>query len=147
MKVILLKDIKGVGKRFEEKNISDGYAINFLIPKKLAVAALSSAAGQIKSIKESEEKNRAISNEKMMENLAKLSGTEVRISLKANDKGHLFASLNKDKIGELLKDKGLEIDPKTISIDAPIKEVGTFSIPVLVGGKTTHFSLVIEANK
>ena len=144
MKVILLKDVKGVGKRFEEKNVSDGYAINFLIPRKLAVAALSSGAGQIKSIKESEEKNKAVSLEKMNENIGKLSGTEIKVLLKANDKGHLFASLNKEKIGELLKEKGLEIDSRNIDIEEPIKETGTFSVPVSIGGKTTHFTLVVE---
>ncbi len=144
MKVILLKDIKGVGKRFEEKNVSDGYAINFLIPRKLAVAALSSAAGQIKSIKESEEKNKAVSVEKMNENIGKLSGTEIHTSLKVNDKGHLFASLSKEKIGELLKEQGLEIDPRNIDLEEPIKETGTFSVPVSVGDKTTHFTLVVE---
>jgi large subunit ribosomal protein L9 len=144
MKVILLKDIKGIGKRFEEKNVSDGYAINFLIPRRLAVAALSSAAGQIKSMKESEEKNKSISLEKINENISKLSGTEIHVSLKANEKGHLFASLNKEKIGELLKEKDLAIDSRNIDLEEPIKETGTFSVPVSVGNKTTHFTLVVE---
>lgn len=147
MRVIFLKDVKGIGRRFEEKNVSDGYATNFLIPKKLAVPASGSAAGQIKSLKESEERNKAISEEKLNENISLLSGTEIRVALKANDKGHLFASLNKEKVIELLKEKGVTINSRMIEVDYPIKETGTFEIPVSVGNKQTHFTLVVEALK
>ncbi len=144
MKVILLKDIRGVGRRFEEKNISDGYAINYLIPKKLAVAALSSAAGQIKSLQDQESKSKEVQNQKISENVSKLSGTTIEIKLAANDKGHLFASLSKDKIASLLNEKGIEINSDSINLDQPVKEVGTFSIPISVGDKLTHFTLIVS---
>jgi large subunit ribosomal protein L9 len=144
MKIILLKDIKGIGKKFEEKNASDGYAINYLIPNKLAVMAGSAAAGQIKSLKEAEEKQNQVKNQKISENVSKLAGTEISVELKANEKGHLFASLSKEKIVDLLKEKGIQINSENLNTD-PIKEIGTFTIPVLVGGKETHFTLVVSS--
>src|SRR5882724_6255490 len=108
MKIILLKDVKGVGRRFEEKNVSDGYAMNSLIPKKLAV--LASDAGQIKTLKENEEKGRAGESKKIEESLDKISGIEINLTLKANEKNHLFASLSAIKLSEILKkEKGIEI--------------------------------------
>lgn len=146
MKVILLKDIKGLGRRFEEKNVSDGYALNSLIPKKFAVPAGSSAAAQIKHLKEQEEKSRAKEQEKVAENISKIAGIELRLAQKANEKNHLFASLNAQKLSEMIKtEKGIEIDPDCIALEHPIKELGTFSIPVHVpGGKETHFTLILE---
>ena len=71
MKVVLLKDVKGVGKKFEEKNVSDGYAGNFLIPKKLAVAATEQSAVQTKQLREQEERNRRKEAERLEEKEAK----------------------------------------------------------------------------
>lgn len=144
MKIILLKDIKGVGRKFEEKNASDGYAINYLIPNKLAVMASGAAAAQIKTLKEAEEKSNQAKNQKISENVSKLAGTEITATLKANEKGHLFASLSKDKIINLLKEKGIEIASDNLNLKDPIKEIGTYSIPVLVGDKETHFTLIVS---
>jgi large subunit ribosomal protein L9 len=143
MKVILLKDVKGVGKRYEEKNVADGYALNLLIPKKLAVPATGAAAGQIKSLKENEAKHKEADNKKLESEVAKLSGFELRVSLKANEKGHLFAALTPEKISELLKGEGIIVGSGHIGIDH-IKETGTFEVPVRIGEKTTHFQLVVE---
>lgn len=143
MKVILLKDVKGVGRRFEEKNISDGYAMNFLIPKKLAVPA--SEAGQVKTLKENEEKEQAGESKKIEESLAKISDTEILLNLKANEKNHLFASLSISKLSEILKkEKGIEINPSYIVLKQPIKELGKFEILVRVGDKETKFTLEVR---
>lgn|SRR6185312_1622745 len=143
MKVILLKDIKGVGRRFEEKIVSDGYAMNSLIPKKLAVPA--SEAGQVKTLKENEEKERAGETKRIEEAVAKISGTEVSLTLKANEKNHLFASLSAIKLSEILKkEKGIEIAPQYIVLKQPIKEVGKFEVPVKVGERETKFTLEVR---
>ncbi len=148
MKVILLKDVRGVGKRFEERNVAEGYATNFLIPKKLAVTAGSGAAAQVVEQKNQESKVKSQELEKLGSNIEKIAGNTVKISLKANEQGHLFVKLTKAKIAELA---GLE--EKLIDLKDPIKETGTFSVPVLVPGgpssklgtgKETHFTLVVE---
>lgn len=145
MKVILLKDIKGIGKRFEEKNVSDGHARNFLIPQKLVVPANTSSAAQVRTLKEEAEKSRQKAGEVLTESITKISGTTLEVKAKANEKGHLFEKLTAEKISEILKkEKEISIEPKCFELEAPIKEIGTFEVPILVGGgKRTAFTLEV----
>jgi large subunit ribosomal protein L9 len=145
MKVILLKDIKGVGKRFEEKNLSDGYAINKLIPQKLAVAATSAGASQVKALKEQEAANKAGARKKLEESLAQIAGKTITLKMKANEQGHLFASLNADKLSRALQmEQSIYLDPESIELSSPIKSTGTFEVPVRVSeGVETKFTLEI----
>ncbi len=144
MKVILLKDIKGVGKRYDEKNVSDGYAENFLIPKKLAVPATGSAAGQIKTMKESDAKHREADEKKLEAEIQKLTNTTIEVKAKANEKNSLFAALTAPKISKLLSERGIEISADNIQVGNGIKELGTHSIKVKFGSKETHFALVVK---
>jgi large subunit ribosomal protein L9 len=146
MKVILLKDVKGIGKRYEEKEVSDGHATNFLIPRKLAVPASGSAAAQVKTLKAGEEKSKEAGLKTLETNISKISNTEVRVKMNANDKNHLFAALTAEKISQLLKkESGIEIDPDLILLEHPIKETGTHLVPVKTPlGKETHFTLVVD---
>ncbi|MHB1330661.1 MAG: 50S ribosomal protein L9 [Minisyncoccota bacterium] len=145
MKVILLKDIKGVGRKYEEKVVGDGYASNFLLPKKMAVPATGSAASQIKNLKENDTKHQEAELKKLEAEIQKLSNTTIEVEAKANEKNHLFAALTREKISDLLRGKGIEVPANCIDLEHGIKEVGTHSIPVKVGPKETHFSLTIKA--
>lgn len=145
MKVILLRDMKGVGKRFEEKQVGDGYAANFLIPKKIAVPATGSAAAQIKNIKEGEAKKRSVESEHIEAEVHKLSNTTISLNAKVNEQGHLFASINAEKLSELLKEQGTDLPAANIVLERPIKEAGEHQVPIKVGGKETHFTLSIKA--
>ncbi|MBX4195865.1 50S ribosomal protein L9 [Candidatus Parcubacteria bacterium] len=144
MKVILLKDVKGVGKRYEEKQVGDGYAANFLIPRKLAVPATGAAAGMIKNMKESDSKHRDAEHKKLEEHVHKLANTTVSISAAVNEQNHLFASLTREKISNLLSERGIEVPADCIVLEQAIKEAGTHTIPVKIGDKETHFTLSIE---
>ncbi len=144
MKVILLKDVKGVGRRHEEKNVSDGYAENFLIPKKLAVPATGGAAGQIKTMKESEAKHREAEDKKLEAEIQKLLNTNIEVSARANEKDHLFAALTSEKISKLLSDKGINLPKESVLVEGGIKEIGTHNIKVKVGSKETHFVLKVK---
>lgn len=146
MKVILLKDIKGVGKKFDEKTVADGYALNLLIPKKLAVSAAGAVAGQIKSLKEGEAKHKEADHKKLESEVSKLSNLTIKTIQKANDKNHLFAALTAEKISNILSEQGVAIEAIHIKLSQPIKDLGTFSIPVSVEGKETHFNFVVEGN-
>lgn len=144
MKVILLRDVKGVGRKFEEKQVSDGYAANFLIPKKFAVPADGPGAGSVKVLKEQEERIRTQKSAKLETNVAKLANKTLNFKMSANEKGHLFASINREKLSKLLKEQGIEIDADCLVLEHAIKETGTFSVPVSLGsGKSTHFTLEI----
>lgn len=144
MKVIFLKDVKGAGRRYEEKEVSEGYAINFLLPQKLAVPATGAAAGQIKTLKEGEQRREEAKVSKLQAEVHKLANTTISIKAKANDKNHLFFGLNAAKLTELLKTRGIDVPADCILLDSPIKELGTREIPIEVSGKRTHFTLVIE---
>lgn len=140
MKVIFLKDVKKVGRKLEEKEVSDGYALNFLIPQKLAIPITAATAGQVKQLKTQVEEGRQKAEESRAEALARISGLTLSVPMKANEQGHLFAKLTKDKILEILKiEKNLDISPDTLTLEEPIQNLGTFEIPV---GKV-HFTLEV----
>ncbi len=146
MKIILLKDIAKVGRKYETKEISDGYAGNMLIPKGLAIAATPDAVKRIELEKMKIEGERRVHEELLLKNLSELNGITITIIGKANEKGHLFAGLHREAIAEeILKQTRLQIDPSSIQVEHPIKEVGNHSIEVKGAGKSIKFNLVIEA--
>lgn len=145
MKIILLKDIPKVGKRYETKNISDGYAINMLIPKGLAVAATADVAKRIELEKARDEGEKKIHQELLLKNLSELNGVTVVMTEKANDKGHLFAAVHKPEVVAAIQAQTrLQIDPQYIVLDKPIKELGAHEIEVKANNKSIKFNLEIK---
>ena len=143
MRVILLKDVKKVGRRFEEKEVADGYARNFLVPQKLAVPTGSPAAKQALDQRNREEVTHEKQEGTIRENISKLSGATLIITVKANEQGHLFEKLTAEKICALIqKEKGLKINPSYLEIE-PIKQTGIHEIPIKIGDKETRFTLEI----
>jgi large subunit ribosomal protein L9 len=146
MKVILLKDVANVGKRYETKDIADGHALNFLIPKGLAVAATSDVVKKIELEKAREEGERKVQEELLLENLKQLDGITVTMTEKANKKGNLFAGVHKAEIIPAIKAQTrLDIPADYIVLDKPIKEVGDHVIEVKIKEKSAKFTLKIEA--
>ena len=129
MKVILLENVKGVGKKDEIINANDGYARNFLFPKNLAIEANSTNLSKLKSkqdsasFKKSEEKKNA---EEMKE---KLSKKVLKINVKAGENGKIFGGVTAKEISEQLKKQyNYNIDKKKIDIKETIKTIGMFTI-------------------
>jgi len=146
MKIILLKDVRHVGKKYETKSVADGFAMNSLIPGKMAVVATPSALKQLETMKAQDEAGRKGREEAMAKNLAAVEGVTITKKGKANEQGHLFASIHKeDIVDELRKQSGLEIESDHILLDKPIKEAGEHKIPVEVAGKKAEFILIVEA--
>ncbi len=146
MKVILLKDVSKLGRKYDVKDVASGHALNLLIPRGEAVAATRDALKRVESQKAKMEGERKVMEDLVAKNIQDLEGTTLTVSGKANDKGHLFAGLHKEEVAkELLKQTKLQIDPSFIQLEHPIKEVGTHAIEVKVGGKSAKFKLVIEA--
>lgn len=144
MKVILLKDVPKVGKKYEVKNVADGYALNLLIPRGLAEAATESAKKRMETMKATDEVEKKVQADLLAKNLHDLNGVVVEVSGKANEKGHLFASIHAESIAEeLLKQKHLSILPEFITLHRPIKEVGDHEIQVLVNDKKASFILKV----
>ena len=131
MKVILTEDVKGVGKKDEIINANDGYARNFLFPKKLAVEAnaknMSLLQGRKDSANFKKEKEMEYANS-LKEKLSKIMLT---VKVKAGENGKIFGSITSKEICvELKKQKNIEIDKKKVNLKEPIKELGTFTIDI-----------------
>lgn len=125
MRVILLEDVKSVGKKGELVNASDGYAKNFLFPKKLAVEATKSNLNDFE-LKQKAEAKRKKEELEQAQNMAKeLENKTVIVKVKTGENGKLFGSVtNKEVAEEIVKQTGMEIDKKKVSIGDPIKMVG-----------------------
>lgn len=128
MKVILLKDVKGQGKKGEVINSSDGYARNFLIPKGLAKEATNSNLHILNKQKEAERKKKLEETEEAQRIAESLRNKEVKIYGKAGENGRLFGAItNKDISKELKKQYDIEIDKKKI-VTSTIKQLGTHEV-------------------
>ena len=121
MKVIFIKDLKGQGKVGEEKNISDGYAKNFLIPKGYAIEATNANINDYKGKKDSE-------NFKKQQEISEIN---LKLTAKSGDNGKLFGSITSKELAESInKQFGLTIDKKKIVLPDGIKTVGTHKVEV-----------------
>ena len=138
MKIILLADVKGVGKKGETINASDGYARNFILPKKLGVEATPANMNTLKLQKQSEEKRKA---EELAEAKAlkeKLEALTVVVAVKSGDNGKLFGSVTNKEIGAALeKQHGIKIDKKKIALSDQIKMVGERHVEVKLHPQVT----------
>src|SRR3989338_958612 len=146
MRVIFLQDVPRVGKRHDVKEMSDGYALNFLFPRKLAVAATGEALSKLELRKKEIIVEREVEENLLMRNLEEIKGKTITISCKANEKGHLFSAIHKKEIVEAMqKEHRAEISEEFIVLEKPIKEVGEFEIPIKIKDKKSSFKLIVQA--
>lgn len=130
MKVVLLADVKGLGKKGELCNASDGYARNFLFPKKLAVEADSSALNELKSREEAKAHHKQEEINAAKATAEKLNGKSVTIKAKAGSGGRLFGSVTSKEIAAEIKNSiGVEIDRKKMNV-ADIKNFGEYTAEI-----------------
>lgn len=145
MKVIFLKDVPRVGKRNDVKEVNDGYAMNFLIPKKLAELATMKAVNALEQQKKEMILERTMAEQALMKIMNEIKDKEVTIKGKANEIGHLFSSIHKKEIVEALKrEHKIEINEDFLDLEKPLKETGEFEITVKVKDKKTTFKVIIS---
>lgn len=138
MKVILLKDIKGTGKKGEIIEASDGHARNYLIPRGLAKEATQGRVKELEHQNESKKKKEAEALAAAKELAKELDEIVVKFKAKAGEGGRLFGSItNKDVADALKKDFGHNIDKKKMSLDQPIRTLGTTKVTIKVYPKVT----------
>lgn len=131
MKVILLDNIKGVGKKDEVINASDGYARNFLFPKKLAVEANNENMNKLKAKKQSEQYKKDVDKENARNIAKKLDDIILMIKVKAGENGKIFGGVTSKEISEELnKQYKINIDKKKIVLSENIKNLGSFDITI-----------------
>ena len=131
MKVILLSDIKGVGKKDQIIEASDGYARNYLFPKKLAQEANSENRAKLQSRKDSNQFKKDTEKEEAEEIANKLKGIMLKVRVKAGENGKIFGGVTAKEISEgLKKDYNIEIDKKKIALNETIKVLGTITVEI-----------------
>ena len=138
MKVILLKDIKGTGKKGEIINASDGHARNFLIPRGLAKEATDGSVRELEHQNASKTKREEEALAQAKELADKISQLDVTIKTKAGDGGRLFGSITNKDVSDLIKKKyNIDLDKKKIIMDQPIRTLGTTNVTVKVYPKVS----------
>jgi large subunit ribosomal protein L9 len=145
MKVIFLSDVPRVGRKYDVKEISDGYAVNFLFPKKLAELATPKAIVELEKRKKNIEIEREVQEDLLIKNLEAIKGKKIVIKSNVNEQGHLFSAIHKKEIVERMKEQNhADINEEFLVLDKPIKQIGEFEIPIAIKGKKTSFKLVVE---
>jgi large subunit ribosomal protein L9 len=134
MKVLLIKDVKSLGKAGEIKEVKDGYGQNFLIAKGFAKLATDEVIEEWKKEQEEMKKREAEEIARLKEIEQRLGQIKLVIKHKLGANGSLYGAVTKEEIAEALKaQEGIEIDKKAIEIDKPIKTAGLFDISVKLG--------------
>ncbi|KKP86348.1 MAG: 50S ribosomal protein L9 [Parcubacteria group bacterium GW2011_GWC1_35_8] len=145
MKVIFLSDVPRVGKKYDTKEVNDGYAMNFLLPRKLAVLATPKALAELEMHKKEIAIEREVQEDLLMKNLEEIKGKAIVLKGKTNELGHLFSAIHKKEIVTAMKEQNrADISEEFIILDKPIKGVGEFEIPISIKGKKSSFKLIVE---
>ncbi|MBA2570442.1 MAG: 50S ribosomal protein L9 [Chloroflexi bacterium] len=145
MKVILTNDVDALGKSGELKDVTDGYARNFLIPKRLAVPAAGGAyrawQHDVASREEKRKKERAAAEIAAQ----RISSTTLTMGVKVGEGGKLYGSIGAKDIAEALGRRGIDVDRHKVDLDEPLKMLGTYKVAVKVfAGMTPEVTVVVE---
>lgn len=145
MKVIFLQDVPRVGKRHDIKEINDGYALNFLFPRKLAEQATPAAVAALARRQQNIAIEKEIQHDLLMKNLEEIKNKVLHISGKTDDKGHLFSGIRaRDIVEAMKKEHKADIAEGAIKLEKPIKEVGEYDIQLEIQGQKSSFKLLVE---
>lgn len=145
MKVIFLKDVPRVGKRHDIKEVNDGYAMNFLLPRKLVEPATPKSIAELEMRKKTIEIEREVQTDLLLKNLEEIKNKVLHIFSKTDEKGHLFSGIRRrDIVDAMKKEYRADIDEGAIKLEKPIKETGEHQIQIEVMGQKSSFKLIVE---
>ena len=147
MKVILLKDVKGTGKKDQILEVSDGYARNFLLPRKLAQEATNEALNAIDTAKRAAKHREDVKREEAEQKARALKGKEIIVRVRAGEGGKLYGSVTNEQIASaLLEQHGVEVDKRKIEPEESIKTLGQVQATIrLSAGVSTRMTVTITA--
>ena len=143
MKIILTKDIKKIGNAGEVMKVADGFARNYLLPRKLAIVATKNNIKRIETIKKEAELARLEVENKYKATALKLADVELSFVRKADENGHLFGSVSENDIATALTDMELEVHKSNVNLEKHLKELGTFDVEIVFA---TDISASIKVN-
>ena len=133
MKVILLQDVKGKGKKGQMIEVSDGYARNFMLPKKMAIEATPDAINTMKMNDKATQERIAREKAEALATSKKLREMTLTVTAKGGGAGRLFGSVTNQEIADALAKNGIKLDKRKIVISDPIKNVGTYTVTCKLG--------------
>lgn len=142
MKVILLKDVARIGQKYEVKNVPDGHALNYLMPRGLAEAANAQNLKNLEKRKGKVEAEREAAAREFDALLTKQKNEPLTLKAEANDKGHLFKGIHAKEIAAAL---GTPVTPEMVVLPAPIKQVGEHTVMLAMGEHKGEITLTVEA--
>lgn len=147
MKVILLQDIQGTGKKDQILEISDGYARNYLLPRKMAKEATAEAVNALQKAKGADKHREEVRKQEAEIKARELKGKVIQLEVRGGENGKLFGSVTTDQIASALKAQhGVEIDKRRLELDEPIKTAGqSFVTLKFVAGITTRMIVNVKA--
>jgi large subunit ribosomal protein L9 len=145
VKVILTADVAALGTSGEMKSVADGYALNFLIPQKLAVPAAGGAYRAWQHDIASREDKRKREREEAEISANRIGGTTLTMGVKVGDGGKLYGSITAKDIADALARRGIQVDRHKIDLDEPLKSLGTYKVAIRVlAGMTPEVTVVVE---
>ncbi len=146
MKVIFVKDVKGSGKAGEVKEVSDGYARNFLVKQGYALPATPENLNRLAGQKASEQHKKDVALAEAKALAAQVEGRELVLYVKVGANGKLFGALSAQMISDGLQKEGISLDKKKIVLEEPIKSTGTYSLTAkIAAGITAKFRVTVKA--
>jgi large subunit ribosomal protein L9 len=137
MKIILMDDVPALGRRGEVRDVSDGYARNYLLPQKLALHATTANLKNLQQIKARQDVAAAQLTAQAQEQARAIEALHFTQARQASDEGRLFGSIGKADLVAFLSQHGVEVERRRISMDEPIKSVGDFTVPVRLHADVT----------
>jgi large subunit ribosomal protein L9 len=146
MKVILMTDVPALGHRGETRDVANGYARNFLLPRKLAVEATAANLKNVEHLKRqrAKEDHRALEAAKAL--AARIEGLTLSVTARASDDGRLYGSVSSQDVLEFLEKNQVTVEKRRIQLDDPIKAVGDYQVPVrLLGDVTASLTVSVAA--
>ncbi|MEE1200797.1 MAG: 50S ribosomal protein L9 [Christensenellales bacterium] len=146
MKVILLQDIKGTGKKDQIIEASDGYARNYLIPRKLAKEATTEAMNSIEKAKSAERHREEVKRQEAEQKARELKGKVIQLAVRGGENGKLYGAVTNDQIAAALKEQhGIEVDKRKLELEEAVKTAGqTFVTIKLMAGVTARMILNVK---
>ncbi len=148
MKIVLTQRVKGVGDTHDVVSVADGYALNFLIRTGKAISATQVQQHIAKTRKEKLIVEREVQEKLLEQNIATLSATRISIAVSVNEKGHLYEAVGISEILSAIKEQANVSLPKDMmKLEHPIKEIGTYDVPVSHGELFGKFSIIVEAKQ
>lgn len=138
MEVILLQDVKALGKKGEIVKVNDGYARNFILPKKLGLEANKQNLYDLKAKKDAEDKRQREILEEAKELAKRIENISIKVNIKAGEGGKTFGSVSTKEIAAAVKKQfGLELDKKKLLLNDPIKNAGSYTVPIKLHPQVT----------